>query len=219
VVKSMAAVRLVRRRRASEPGVPATPSLRFPEIVAIGASTGGPQAIRTIVANLPSDFGLPIVIVQHTTRGYAHTLVDWLRAETTLPVGIAEHGQPLNRPGIVIAPSDRHLVVEGRRLELDDAPPSSLHKPSATVLFRSVARAFGRSAVGVLLTGMGDDGADGLMEMHRTGALTIAQDEASCVVFGMPAQAIRLGAADHVLPPERIADKLLEQLPGKGAAA
>jgi two-component system chemotaxis response regulator CheB len=191
----------------------------LPEIVAIGASTGGPQAIRTIVANLPSDFGLPIVIVQHTTRGYAHTLVDWLRAETALPVGIAEHGQPLNRPGIVIAPSDRHLVVEGRRLELNDAPPSSLHKPSATVLFRSVARALGRSAVGVLLTGMGDDGADGLMEMQRSGALTIAQDEASCVVFGMPAQAIRLGAADHVLPPERIAAKLLEQLPGKGVAA
>jgi two-component system chemotaxis response regulator CheB len=225
VVKSMAAVRLVRRRRdpAGQP-VSVTPAFRVParigpEIVAIGASTGGPQAIRAIVSRLPADFPLPILIVQHTTVGYSNTLVDWLRAETPLPVEIARDGQAFDRPGIYIAPTERHLVVRARHLALLDTPPSSLHRPSATVLFQSVARLYGTHAIGVLLTGMGDDGAAGLWEMKRAGALTIAQDEASSVVFGMPAEAIRLGAADHILAPESIPELLLAQLPTRRNAA
>jgi len=177
----------------------------------MGASTGGPQTLRAIVSRLPAEFPVPILVVQHTTAGYANTLVEWLRAETPLPVEVAQAGQTLSEPVIYIAPTERHMVVEGRRLELLDTPPCSLHRPSATVLFRSVARAFGSRAIGVLLTGMGDDGAAGLLEMRQAGALTVAQDEASSVVFGMPAEAIRLGGAEHVLAPEHIAGLLLKQ--------
>jgi two-component system, chemotaxis family, protein-glutamate methylesterase/glutaminase len=212
-IKSMAAVRLVRRRR--EPGavlpdlvLPRSAATR-PELVAIGASTGGPQAIRTVLKQLPADFKLPILVVQHTTAGYSNTLVEWLRAEIQLPVVVAQDGQPL-KAGVFVAPTERHLIVEGHHLTLLDTPPCSLHRPSATVLFRSVARAFGARAIGVLLTGMGDDGAAGLLEMKNAGALTVAQDEASCVVFGMPAEAIRMGGVERILAPEQI-PALLEE--------
>jgi two-component system chemotaxis response regulator CheB len=225
LIKGMAQVRVVRRRR--EPGAPvqltapqdtvATP--RTPEIVAIGASTGGPQALQEILLRLPHSFPLPVVVVQHTTLGYSNTLVDWLIGATGLPVRLAEDGQALDRGGVFVAPTGRHVIVQGRRMALVDAPPVSLHCPSATLLFKSVAAAYGAHAIGVLLTGMGDDGATGLMEMKRAGALTLAQDEGSSVVFGMPGEAIRIGAVDHILPPDRIADVLLEQLavPGGGA--
>jgi two-component system chemotaxis response regulator CheB len=224
VIKSMASVRLVRRRR--EPA--ATPIISSPpptllapglplgvgpvDVVAIGASTGGPQALREILTRLPADFSAPVLVVQHTTAGYSHTLVDWLQLGTRLPVSIAEEGQPLNRPGVYVAPTERHLVVRGRHLALLDEPPCSLHRPSATVLFRSVAAAYGARAAGILLTGMGDDGAAGLLEMKHSGAFTIAQDEASSIVFGMPAEAIRLGAADRVLAPRDMPRLLLELL-------
>jgi len=207
VVKSMAQVRLVRRRRTpSSPRVELTPAT--PEIVAIGASTGGPQAVREILRGLPSGFGLPIVVVQHTTAGSAQSLVEWLQSAASMPVSVAEDGRTL-AAGVYVAPPGRHLVTRGRRMVLHDSEPVSLHCPSATVLFGSVAEAFGQRAVGVLLTGMGDDGATGLLELKRAGGLTIAQDEASSTVFGMPAEAIRLGAAHHVLPPRRIAQLLL----------
>jgi two-component system chemotaxis response regulator CheB len=216
LIKGMAEVRLVRRRR--EPSLqidlPLPPRLQPdgpPEIIAIGASTGGPQALRTIVSQLPRDFPLPILVVQHTTAGYAHTFVDWLRAETPLRVEVAEDGRPLAQNGIYVAPTQCHMVVRGRHLALLETPPVSLHRPSATVLFQSVAHAFGSRAIGVLLTGMGDDGAAGLLQMKQAGALTIVQDEESSVVFGMPAEAIRLGAADHVLTPEQIPQLLLQQ--------
>ena len=226
VIKGMAEVRLVRRRREPRAdGDSALPELPLSapkhgaaaEVVAIGASTGGPQAVRAIVSRLPASFPLPILVVQHTTAGYSNTLVDWLSVETPLPVQVADAGQPL-QPGIYVAPTGNHMVVEGRHIALLDTPPRSLHRPSATVLFESVARAFGARAIGILLTGMGDDGAAGLCELKRAGALTVAQDEPSSVVFGMPAEAIRLGAADHILPPEKIADLLLE-LVGRGVAA
>ena len=229
VIKGMAAVRLVRRRREpvaeSEPVLPEVPLATLakhsgaPEVIAIGASTGGPQTIRAIVSRLPASFPVPILIVQHTTAGYANTLVEWLSVETRMPVQVASAGQSLHTPGIYIAPTGQHLVVEGRHLGLLDTPPCSLHRPSATVLFRSVAHAFGSRAVGVLLTGMGDDGAAGLAEMKKLGALTIAQDEESSIVFGMPAEAIRLGAADCVLPPDKIAELLLDVVVRRGAAA
>jgi len=219
LIKSMAAVRVVRRRRdpdtaadapvASINGVHGPTS---PEIVAIGASTGGPQTIREILSYLPGNFGLPIVVVQHTTAGTANTLVEWLASAAHMPVRVAEEGQAMDRPGVYVAPTGRHLVVKGRRLGLEQGPPVSLHCPSATMLFRSVAAAYGPRAVGVLLTGMGDDGALGLAELKAAGGLTIAQDESSSIVFGMPAEAIRLGAAAHILPPSKIATVLLEQV-------
>lgn len=218
LIKSMAEVRVVRRRRdpAPAPVLPGSPALSTssgtPEIIAIGASTGGPQTVREILTYLPADFPLPIVLVQHTTAGTSSTLVDWLGGAATVPVHVASDGRCLKKPGMYVAPTGRHMVVRGRRLGLEEGPPVSLHCPSATTLFKSVAAAYGPRAVGILLTGMGDDGALGLAELKSAGALTIAQDESSSIVFGMPAEAIRLGAATHVLPPRKIASVLLEQV-------
>jgi two-component system, chemotaxis family, protein-glutamate methylesterase/glutaminase len=219
LIKSMAAVRVVRQRwepvaldLAPSYGPPSIGARMTPEVVAIGASTGGPQALRDIVARLPADFPLPILVVQHTTAGYSNTLVEWLRTGARLSVNMAEDGELLEGGCVYLAPTTRHLLVQGRRLVLVDTPPVSFHRPSATVLFRSVAEAYGARAIGVLLTGMGDDGAAGLAEMKQAGAVTVAQDEASSVVFGMPAEAIRLGAADHVLPLSRIPALLLDEL-------
>lgn len=221
LIKGMAEVRVVRRRR--DP--PRSNGLAFanapepvagtPEIVAIGASTGGPQTVREILSHLPATFPLPIALVQHTTAGASSTLIDWLGSATRLPVQVAGDGQTLDGRGVYVAPAGHHLVVRGRRLGLEVGPPVSLHCPSATTLFRSVAAAFGGRSIGVLLTGMGDDGAIGLAELKAAGSLTIAQDEASSIVFGMPAEAIRLGAALHILPPRKIASVLAEQVAGR----
>jgi two-component system chemotaxis response regulator CheB len=225
VIRGMAAVRLVRRRR--EPvhekdrkrviraGVPQHDAL-MPAVVAIGASTGGPHALRQILGGLPADFPLPVLVVQHTTAGYSNTLVEWLSSAAAMRVGIAHDGEVLEGGCVYLAPAGRHMVVQGRRIAFLDDAPVSLHCPSATTLFRSIAATYGGHAIGVLLTGMGDDGAAGLAEMKRVGALTIAQDECSSVVFGMPAEAIRLGAVDQVVPIEDIADVILGQLAARG---
>ena len=224
LIKGMAAVRLVRRRRDLTVGVDvghAQPvcSPNTPEIVAIGASTGGPQALREIISQLPASYPLPVLIVQHTTSGTSSNLVDWLQIGSRLPIRVAEEGAPLGHPGVYLAPSDRHLVVQARHMTLLDGPPVSLHRPSATVLFRSVAAAYGARCVGILLTGMGDDGAAGLIDMKRAGGLTIAQDESTSVVFGMPAEAIRLGAAHHILSPSEIVAMLVDMATARRSAA
>ena len=215
-VRSMAEVRLVRRyaRRASGPTPeparsPAPLAGRRPRVVAVGVSTGGPQTLQDIFTRLPSTFPLPILVVQHMADGFITHMVDWLATQCSLPVVLAEQNAPLDAPGIYVGPSGRHLTVSGGRILLADGPAIDGHKPSATVLFRSVVREFGADAVGVLLTGMGEDGAAGLMEMKKVGAVTIAQDEASSVIFGMPAAAIARGAADMVLPPPLIAQNLI----------
>jgi two-component system chemotaxis response regulator CheB len=218
-VKSMAQLKVVRRWapgrfQAPSTPAPAAPPIRpatwRPEVVAIGASTGGPQALRQILTGLPATFPAPIVIVQHIADGFVSGMVDWLRPQCSLPIALATSGQPLVGPGVYVAPTGRHLVVRKHSLALTDDPPIAGHRPSATTLLHSVARAYGPKALGILLTGMGDDGALGLREMKQAGAVTVAQDEASSVVFGMPAVAIELGAADHVLPPSKIADLLLD---------
>jgi two-component system, chemotaxis family, protein-glutamate methylesterase/glutaminase len=223
LIKSMATVRVVRQRRdppsaqtlSQLPCLDSEVGSGTPEIVAIGASTGGPQTVREILAQLPAHFPLPVLVVQHTTAGTSNTLVDWLASAARVPVQLAASDQSLDRPGVYVAPTGRHLMVKGRHLALEAGPPVSLHCPSATKLFRSVAAAYGRRAIGVLLTGMGDDGALGLAELKAAGGLTIAQDERSSIVFGMPAEAIRLGAATHILPPDRIAEMLMEQVGAK----
>ncbi len=150
-----------------------------------------------------------MLVVQHIAPPFAASLVDWLTPLCALPLALARAGSVLNRPGIHIAPPGQHLVVHGRTLALTDDPPVRGHRPSATILFRSVAAAYGASAVGVLLSGMGDDGAAGLYDLKNAGGTTIAQDEATSVVFGMPAVAIALGAVDHVLPPVSMAPLLI----------
>jgi two-component system chemotaxis response regulator CheB len=183
------------------------------KIVSIGASTGGPQALNNILSQLPINFPLPILCVQHISEGFLQGLVDWLASESQLPVKIARVGE-LPQPGVIYFPP------EGRHLELDsfgkflctNSPPVSGHRPSVSVTFASVAKCYGAANIAVLLTGMGRDGADGMLAIAQAGGVTIAQNEASCVVFGMPKEAIALGAAKHILPVNEIATMLIRQL-------
>jgi two-component system chemotaxis response regulator CheB len=217
-LKSMAQVKVIRRwapeRLQQTPPLPpprlVKPPARRPEIVVIGASTGGPQALYEILTHLPATFPLPVLVVQHIAAGFAAGLVEWFRSRCALPIQLAVSGVRLDRPGIHVTPTGQHLTVRRRTLVLTADPPLSGHRPSATVLFQSVAREYGAAAIGILLSGMGDDGAAGLRDLKRAGATTIAQDEASSVVFGMPAVAINLGVVDHVLPPARIHPLLLQ---------
>lgn len=181
--------------------------------LAIGASTGGPQALYTIVAQLPANFPIPVFCVQHISEGFLQGLVDWLGSESKLPVKIAPLGEFPKAGTIYFPPERRHLELDSRgRFVYSDAPPVGGHRPSITVTFQSVARFYGHSSAGVLLTGMGRDGADGMQAIARVGGLTIAQDEASCVVFGMPKEAIALGVVQHILPVNAIAPLLLTKL-------
>ncbi|MRG93877.1 chemotaxis-specific protein-glutamate methyltransferase CheB [Polyangium spumosum] len=172
-------------------------------LVAIGASTGGPGALVQILRQLPATFPLPVLLVIHIGLPFGRAFAEWLDGMVPLSVVEAKHGDLLPPPGagrVLMAPPDRHLVVRGGRLWLDDGPERHSCKPSVDVLFESVAEEFGRAAIGCLLTGMGKDGALGLLAMKRAGAMTLVQDESTSVVFGMPREAIRLGAASRILP-------------------
>jgi two-component system chemotaxis response regulator CheB len=180
-------------------------------IIAIGASTGGPPVLHTILSALPKDFPAPVLVVQHISPGFIQGFADSLEHYCKLPVRIPFCGESAKPGNIYLAPDGVHMGVEsGGRIVLTGEPPENGMRPSVSYLFRSVAGAFGLRSVGVLLTGMGSDGASGLKSMSEKGAVTIAQDEASCVIFGMPAEAIQLGAAAHVLSPEAIASALAQ---------
>lgn len=173
-----------------------------PRAVVIGASTGGPGAVREILRGLPADFPLPILLVLHLSEPFEHALVEWLGQATPIPVRHAVEGEllpPAGRPVVVMARANRHLRLREGRLWLTDEPERYSCRPSVDVLFESVAQELGARAIGCLLTGMGLDGAKGLQALRKAGATTLAQDEASSVVFGMPREAIRLGAAQHVV--------------------
>lgn len=175
------------------------------EIVAIGASTGGPPVIRSILAHLRRPFPVPIVLVQHLSRGFQKSLVAWLHDSTGMPICIGEHGMPLAAGVVYLAPDDRHMLIDASgRLLLNDGPPENASRPSVSVLFRSVAQHYGPKSIGILLTGMGRDGAKELRQMRDRGAVTIAQDEETSVVHGMPGEAIKLKGARYILPPDRI---------------
>jgi len=176
------------------------------QMIGIAASTGGPAALATVLGALPADFPVPILVVQHVTRGFVAGLAEWLDGETPLRVGLASHGD-IPQPGtVLLAPDDYHMQVNARGVvELCREPPYKGLRPSANYLFRSLARAYGPRAVGIVLTGMGDDGAEGLEMLHQAGGLTVAQDEQSCVVYGMPHEAVARNAVDHVLSLDQIA--------------
>jgi len=178
-------------------------------LIAIGASTGGPPALRMILSELPKDFPLPVLIVQHIAAGFTHGFVEWLAQSSSLPVQLPVHGQQVVPGRVYVAPDGFHMTVvgDGRIWLNTDAPENGL-RPSVSCLFRSVAKAYGQSAIGVLLTGMGKDGAWELKLMKEQGAVTIAQDNETSVVHGMPGEAIRLGGATYVLPPEKISRML-----------
>lgn len=175
-------------------------------IIGIAASTGGPAALAAVLGAVPSDFPLPILIVQHVTPGFASGLAEWLNTQTRLDVRLARHGERPKPGQVLIAPDDYHLQVNLRGgVELVQRPPYKGLRPSANYMFGSLARAFGSKAMGIILTGMGDDGVDGLEALHLTGGLTLAQDEQSCVVYGMPREAAARNAVDRVLPLDQIA--------------
>jgi two-component system chemotaxis response regulator CheB len=199
-----------RLRRPAEfvSGPSAGAAAQGPRLVAIGASTGGPKAITDVLQRLPASFPLPLLIVTHISQAFAAGFVEWLGGNSPLPVRMAAHDEPIGDSGVAVAPADRHLCIDGDRLYLSESAPRHSCRPSVDVLFESVARTCGSRAVGVLMTGMGRDGAEGLLAIRRAGGVTVAQDEASSVIFGMPGEAVRLGAAMHVLPPAGIADLL-----------
>jgi len=182
------------------------------KVVAVGASTGGTEAIRTLLESLPLDTP-GIVIVQHMPEQFTKSFANRLNETCRITVKEAENGDSVIRGRALIAPGNRHMLLKrsGARyyVEVKDGPLVNRHRPSVDVLFRSVAQYAGKNAIGVILTGMGDDGAKGLLEMHQVGARTIAQDEKSCVVFGMPKEAIKLNAADKILSLDTIAPQIL----------
>jgi two-component system chemotaxis response regulator CheB len=179
------------------------------EILAIGASTGGPPVIRELIQHLIFPFPAPILIVQHITAGFIEGFRDWLAQTTNRPVHLATHQLSAHPGSIYLAPDDQHLTITpGFDLVLTQESVEHSLRPSVSVLFRSVAHAFGPRGVGVLLTGMGKDGARELKLIRDRGGITFAQDQASSVVFGMPGEAVKLNAATHVLPPEEIAGVL-----------
>ncbi len=183
------------------------------EIVAIGASTGGPPALQDILNHLAPGQGAAVVAVQHISRGFVSGLARWLNATTPHTVVVAEEGMDLAPGRVYLAPDDRHLLVpRDKKMILNGTEPVDGHVPSVTALFLSVAESFGPRAVGVLLTGMGRDGARGLKALRGAGAVTICQDEASSVVYGMPREAAEMDAAQLVLPLSRIGPALREIL-------
>lgn len=205
---------------AFPPSAPKTATLHTPRevvsksgghtLLCIGASTGGPQALLSVLSGLPRDFPAPVLCVQHISKGFLSELVDWLNRQCALTISIAREGEAA-LPGHAYFPAeDHHLEIDTRgRLHLSTAPPRSGHRPSVTTTFESAALSYGAHTVAVLLTGMGSDGATGLKSIHDAGGATIAQSESSCVVFGMPKAAIALGAASWVMAPGEMPRKII----------
>lgn len=179
-------------------------------IVAIGASTGGPPALQVILAGLPKDFPVPLLIVQHMAAGFIQGFVDWLTRSTTLPIHVGAPGEIVLPGHVYVAPDGCQMkIVRGGKIALTQDEPENGLRPSVSYLFRSVAEVYGCDAIAGLLTGMGRDGAEELRVLKEKGAVTIAQDKDSSIVHGMPGEAIKLDAAMLVLPPEKIAAVLI----------
>ena len=213
-IKTMSEIRVVKRfPRQKKPGgvpevLPATApavALQRVEVVAIGASTGGPPVLKDILSGLGPGFSVPVLIVQHIAPGFLEGMVEWLNRESGLSVTIASDGEHIRRGVVYFAPDGSHMgVIGGGRIVLKDGPVENGVRPSVSHLFRSITKAYGGRGAGVLLTGMGKDGAVELAQMKEKGAVTIAQDKESCVVYGMPAEAVKLNGVVHVLSPEGI---------------
>lgn len=218
-VKLMSEVKVVRRwsRARRTAPAPRPQEVRLAReaakvrVVAVGASTGGPPALQTILAALPQDFPAPLVIVQHMATGFVSGFVEWLAHSCSLPIHVATHGEVMLPGHAYVAPDAHQMKVEpGGRLALTKDEPENGLRPAVGYLFRSVAEVYGCDAVAVLLTGMGRDGAQELRRLKEKGAVTIAQDKDSSVVHGMPGEAIFLDAATYVLPPRGVAAALAQ---------
>ncbi len=217
-VKLMSEVKVVRRWVRPKPPSTATASgplkqvkpTHWPiRVVAIGASTGGPLALQVLLAALPKDLSVPVLVVQHMTPGFTHGFVEWLAKSTGFPVRLAVNGESLLPGHAYVAPDDFQMGVNSEHhIILTRHERENGMRPSVSFLFRSVEAAFGAQAAGVLLTGMGVDGVEELWQLRKVGAITLAQDEESSIIHGMPGQAIKAGAAMHILSPEGIAKAL-----------
>jgi two-component system chemotaxis response regulator CheB len=192
------------------PALPAEP--RALTVLALGASTGGPNALVQVLSNLPKDFSTPVLVVLHIGSSFAPAFGEWMATQVPRSISYARGGEVVrslaNR--IVLAPPDRHLVVRGGQLALSEEAERHSCRPSVDVLFESLAREYGGAAAGCLLTGMGRDGAAGLLALRRAGSWTVAQDEATSVIYGMPREAALLGAAERILPLGEIAAAIAE---------
>ncbi len=225
-VKSMADVKVIRQvggdeRRGAErialnrayndQSISHLPRQFRPRVVAIATSTGGPPALASLLSSLPTDFSLPILVVQHISLGFVEGLVDWLGRSCSLKVKIASNNE-CPQPGTVyLAPDNHHLGVGLNGLiSLSTKDPIGGFRPSGTHMFQTIAASYGADAIAIILTGMGNDGLAGLIELNQKGSRVIAQDESSCVVFGMSAAAIDAGCVNKILPLEEIAPKILE---------
>ncbi|CAI0746463.1 Chemotaxis response regulator protein-glutamate methylesterase [Serratia rubidaea] len=217
-IRTAARARLPSRTRAAAPAILShTPLLSSEKLIAIGASTGGTEAIRQVLQPLPAT-SPALLITQHMPPGFTRSFAERLNKLCQITVKEAQDGERVLPGHAYIAPGDRHLELTrsgaNYQVKLHDGPPVNRHRPAVDVLFRSVAKFAGRNAVGVILTGMGNDGAAGMLEMHRAGAYTLAQDEASCVVFGMPREAIAGGGVSEVVELERMSQRMLAQIAG-----
>lgn len=219
-VKSMSEVKVVRRWPRVRPAESVqhekaglAEQLARIRIVAIGASTGGPAVLQTILSALPKDFPVPILIVQHMSPGFMPGFIDWLEHYSALPLHLATHGERLSSGHVYLAPDGFQMkVLHGESIILTRDQPMNGLRPSVSYLFQSVVENFGADAVAGLLTGMGRDGAEELRLLKEKGAVTFVQDKDSSVVYGMPGEAIRLDAAMLVLPPEKIAGMLVNSI-------
>lgn len=222
-ISVISGVRVFKRQRKYLPqkllvnfnGLTAAPvnSYPIPKIIGIGTSTGGPLALQEIFSQLPANFSVPILCVQHICQGFLQGLIDWLSPTCQLPIKIAKSGN-MPKPGVIYFPPEQHhlqLDKQGNFI-CSNAPPLDGHRPSVTVTFESMAKVYGKRSTGILLTGMGKDGVQGMLAIAKAGGLTIAQDEETSVIFGMPKEAIDLGAVREVLPLGAIASMLLELL-------
>lgn len=218
-VKLMSQVRVVRRWKRSPSTPPARPvpikvapgRPREVKVVVMGASTGGPQTLQRILARLPATFSVPILVVQHITPGFTAGFVDWLDRSCPLKVSVAAHGERAMPGTVYVAPDGLQMKIDHRcRITAVEDEPENGLRPAVSCLFRSAAAALGDKAVGVLLTGMGRDGAAELKLMRDMGAITMAQDKESSIVYGMPGEAAKLEAARYSLSPDQIADMLLK---------
>ncbi|HEY4356305.1 MAG TPA: chemotaxis-specific protein-glutamate methyltransferase CheB [Acidobacteriaceae bacterium] len=218
MVKAMSEVPVVKRwvRRDGQQGQPVSSCAETDgtlpatvKAVAIGASTGGPPVLHKLLASLPADLPVPILIVQHISPGFSEGLVEWLQGTCALPIHLASQGARALPGNVYFAPDGFHMGIEADgKLSLSQEPAENGHRPSVAHLFRSVTRAFGSHAVGMLLTGMGKDGAQELKLMKDAGAVTVAQDKSSSVVHGMPGEAILLDGATFVVHADRLASML-----------
>lgn len=217
-VRLLAGVSVITRLRSSRTStsllLPARsttgqPVRSYRQLVAIACSTGGPQALAWLLPRLRADFPAPVLISQHISDGFVEGLVSWLNTLSSLPVCVAKDGLLLHGGHVYISPSEQHMTIDGNgRIRLLPRQEDDIYRPSCNLLLESVAATHGADSIALIMTGMGRDGASGMLAVRNSGGLTLAQDEASSVIFGMNQEAISLGAIEHVLPLEQIPEQL-----------